>query len=158
MAIVAALIPAPVLAKDSLGVFDDWATFRDPAPSRCYAIARSKSDASLGKFKPFASIGNWPGRNVRGQVHFRLSREIDSARPISLIIGEKTFVMTGGGANVWGRDKKMDAAIVAAMRSASRMNVRATDSNGRRFANAFSLKGAATAIDAASVGCARIRR
>ena len=35
----------------------------------------------------------------------------------------------------------MDAAIVAAMRSADRMTIRATDRRGRRFANSYSLAG-----------------
>jgi len=51
----------------------------------------------------------------------------------------------------------MDAAIVAAMRSAGTMSVSATDSAGRRFTDRYSLEGAATALDAATVGCARVR-
>ena len=48
----------------------------------------------------------------------------------------------------------MDAAIVAAMRSASRMTVASRGSNGARFSDRYSLSGAATAMDAAVVGCA----
>ena len=51
----------------------------------------------------------------------------------------------------------MDAAIIAAMRSADSMSVRAIDRSGRRFTDRYSLEGAATAMDAATVGCARIR-
>ena len=49
----------------------------------------------------------------------------------------------------------MDAAIIAAMRSATRMTIRATDTRGRRFANTYSLAGAATAMDAATLACAQ---
>ena len=49
----------------------------------------------------------------------------------------------------------MDAAIVAAMRSAQSMTIRATDSRGRRFSNTYSLSGAATAMDAATLACSR---
>ena len=51
----------------------------------------------------------------------------------------------------------MDAAIVAAMRSAGSMSISASDSAGHRFTDRYSLEGAATAMDAATVGCARIR-
>jgi len=51
----------------------------------------------------------------------------------------------------------MDAAIVAAMRSAGEMTVSARDATGRGFTNTWSLDGAATAMDAAAVGCARLR-
>ena len=49
----------------------------------------------------------------------------------------------------------MDAAIVAAMRSGSRMSVTATDRGGNRFTDRYSLAGVATAIDAATIACAR---
>jgi hypothetical protein len=51
----------------------------------------------------------------------------------------------------------MDAAIVAAMRSADLMTLTAFDTAGRRFNDRYSLKGAPTAMDAATVGCARTR-
>ena len=70
-------------------------------------------------------------------------------------MGGKSFRLTGGGGDAWGADRAMDAAIVAAMRSAAKMTVRATDTRGRRFANTYSLTGAATAMDAATLACAR---
>jgi hypothetical protein len=51
----------------------------------------------------------------------------------------------------------MDAAIVAAMRSAPGMWISAHDAKGRSFGNGYQLDGAATAMDAATVGCARLR-
>jgi hypothetical protein len=51
----------------------------------------------------------------------------------------------------------MDAAIVAAVRSAATMSVSARDAVGKRFTDRYSLAGAATAMDAATVGCARNR-
>ena len=67
------------------------------------------------------------------------------------------FTLTGGGGDAWARDKAMDAAIVAAMRSAESMTVSARDARGRAFWDTYRLAGAATAMDAASVGCARLR-
>jgi hypothetical protein len=74
-----------------------------------------------------------------------------------LTIGDRKFALTGAGGNAWAKDRTMDAAIVAAMRSASRMTVRAKDSRGRNFSNTYDLDGSATAMDAATVGCARIK-
>ncbi len=51
----------------------------------------------------------------------------------------------------------MDAAIVAAMRSAGGMTVTARARDGRGFSDSYSLAGAATAMDAATVGCAKLR-
>ena len=106
-------------------------------------------------FEPFATVGTWPRRNLRGQVHFRLSRQLAAGSAITLAIGGKSFRLSGGGGDAWAEDRTMDAAIIAAMRSATRMTIRATDTRGRRFANTYSLAGAATAMDAATLACAQ---
>lgn len=152
-----ALLAAPAAAKDSLGVFSGWGAFRDPDAPRCYAIAKPAASRQQRDYEPYATIGTWPGRNVRGQVHLRLSRKISESRPITLIINDRRFDLTGGGGDAWAKDKGMDAAIVAAMRSGSQMVVSAVDTRGRRFSNSYDLAGAATAMDAATVGCARSR-
>jgi hypothetical protein len=155
LAVLAAALAAPLAAKDSLGVFESWGAFRDPDVPRCYAI--SAAQRSSGSYEAYADVGTWPGRGVRGQVHFRLSRELAERPRIALSVGGQRFDLTGGGADAWAADGRMDAAIVAAMRSTSAMSVRATDSAGRRFTDRYSLAGAATAMDAATVGCARLR-
>ena len=161
------LMAAPALAKDDLGVFGEWAAFRDPKVPRCYAIAAaeppsrsssaSRGSAENGRGQPsagYADVATWPKRGVRGQVHFRLSRALHASPRLSLTIGGQRFELTGGGADAWPSGKAGDAAIVAAMRSAPRMAVSGVDSAGRRFTDRYSLDGVATAMDAATVGCA----
>lgn len=150
-------LAAPLAAKDSLGVFSDWGAFRDAAVPRCYAIAAPVANAARREFDAFATVGTWPRRKIRGQVHFRLSRQMAPSSQVSLVIGGRSFRLTGGGADAWAQDRTMDAAIVAAMRSTPRMTIRATDRSGRRYSDSYSLAGAASAIDAATLGCARIR-
>ena len=70
-------------------------------------------------------------------------------------IGGTRFVLAGGGGDAWAQDKAMDAAIVAGMRSARSMTVSSRDARGRRFSDTYVLEGAATAMDAATLGCAR---
>ncbi|RZV33993.1 MAG: hypothetical protein EX262_05600 [Sphingomonadaceae bacterium] len=145
----------PAQARDSLGIFEEWGAFRDPQTPRCYAVAKPSPSSRSRDYAPFAAIGTWPQRNVRGQVHFRLSREIANDRTIRLVIGDRVFELTGGGGDAWARDRAMDAAIVAAMRSGTRMVISASDKRGRRFSDRYNLSGAATAMDAATIGCAR---
>lgn len=148
-------LAAPLAARDSLGVFSDWGAFRDPGVPRCYAIAVPATARGTADLEPYAAIGTWPRRNLRGQVHFRLSRLLARNSTITLRVGERRFRLTGGGGDAWAQDRTMDAAILAAMRSATRMTISATDRRGRRFSNAYSLAGAATAMDAATLACAR---
>lgn len=156
MAIALAAVPLapPLLAKDSLGVYAQWAAFRDAEVPRCYAIAQSGGRAAA---KGYASVGTWPKRGVRGQVHVRLSRALATNANARLAVGSRRFTLTTKGQDAWTKDKAMDAAIIAAIRSATRMSISATAANGRRFTDRYALEGAATAMDAALVGCASFR-
>ena len=147
---------APLAAKDSLGVFSDWAAFRDADVPRCYAIAAAEPARDGTASSGYATVGHWPKRSIRGQVHLRLSQPL-RAKQATMRIGRQSFSLTVDGNNAWARDKTMDAAIIAAMRSAPAMRVTAIGANGRRFTDNYELSGAATAIDAATLGCRRFR-
>jgi hypothetical protein len=157
LAAAAFLTTTPAFARDSLGMFSGWGAFRDAAVPRCYAIAMAEPSTLQRDYQPYADIGTWPKRNVRGQVHFRLSRRLGPTSPIVLSIGRQRFQLTGGGGDAWAADRRMDAAIIAAMRSAPSMTINARGADGRGFSNTWPLAGAATAMDAATIGCARIR-
>lgn len=146
-------IATPGEAKDSLGIFEYWGAFRDPSTPRCYAISRPAGSKGNG----FAAVGSWPRQRVRGQVHFRLSRTRADDAPVILNVGERRFPLVAGKGDAWARDARADAAIIAAMRSAGSMSVQTQGANGRAFADTYRLRGAATAIDAAALGCARLR-
>src|SRR6476646_3706382 len=148
------MLAAPLAARDSLGVFGGWGAFRDPTMPRCYAIAMPRASQRARDYQPFASIGTWPRRGVRGQVHIRLSHKVAANAAIALTIGQQRFALAGGGGDAWAADKRMDAGIVAAMRSAQSMTVSGRDARGRTFSDIYLLEGAATAMDAATVGCA----
>ncbi len=157
LALPTLLVAAPLAAKDSLGVFSEWGAFRDPQTPRCYAIAMALNSNAARDYQPFASVGSWPKRQLRNQIHFRLSRNVSPAGRIVRTVGRGTsFELTGGGGDAWAKDRKMDAAIIAAMRSAGGMTVTARDRNGASFTDRYGLAGAATAMDAATVGCAKL--
>ncbi|MBU6207770.1 MAG: hypothetical protein KGQ42_08790 [Alphaproteobacteria bacterium] len=144
--IAAAIFGADLVqARDSLGVYGDWGAFRDNAPRRCYAIAEPDEHSRYtARWRPFASIGDWPERGVRNQPHFRLSQAISG--PVMLSIDGTKFSLIGGGADAWPPNPTADAAIIAALRSGTSMRV---------GSDTYTLKGAASAIDAAALGCAR---
>ncbi len=151
------LAASPALARDGLGMFGSWASFRDPQVPRCYAIAMAAPSTRQRDFQPYADVAWWPRAQVRGQVHFRLSRKLAPDGKIVLSIGDQRIALTGGGGDAWASDKRGDAAVIAAMRSAGSMTVSARDAAGQGFSNTWDLTGAATAMDAAAVGCASLR-
>ncbi|MEP5938712.1 MAG: hypothetical protein ABJ239_10320 [Erythrobacter sp.] len=157
-AVLATLSAAPASAKDSLGVYDNWAVFRDASVPRCYTIAKAEPSRRASEqtldYEPYLTVATWPGRNIRNQLHIRLSRKLAANPRLRLVIGSRGFNLTAGGGDGWARDKAMDAAIIAVMRSATLLSVTGTDTNGKRFTDRYSLDGVATAIDAATLGCA----
>ena len=157
LTLVALVLPAASQARDALGMFGEWGAFHDANPARCYAIGMAIPSALRRDFQPWADVAIWKnvgGQVVRGQVHFRLSRKLASGGKIDLALGGQHFALTGGGADAWGVDRRMDAAITAAMRSASEMAVSARGTDGKGFSNTWKLGGAASAMDAAALGCA----
>ncbi|MBV8687450.1 MAG: hypothetical protein JOZ90_14530 [Alphaproteobacteria bacterium] len=144
-------VAAPVAAQqDSLGIFSQWGAFRDAR--RCYAVAQPEGPRPDGAF---AAVSWWPGTGVRGQVHFRLDRGKRQGSALLLRIDARTFQLIGGGEDAWAPDARADAEIVAAMRTGIDMSLETRAEGGALIRNLYRLRGAASAMDAAAIGCAR---
>ena len=148
-------IPAPALARDTLGVFDGWGAFADPRPRRCYAIAEPDARRRSATWRPFAAISAWPARGVRAQINIRLRKAKRPGAPVLLTVGDTKFALVAGGADAWAPNAAIDAQIVAAMRRADGMRIETRARDGTRLIDTYRLRGAATAIDAATLACAR---
>lgn len=158
---LAALLLLPLLTplalhaaeRQTLGVFGEWAAFRDAEGPRCYAIAKPFSTHGAPQFKSYASVGNWPNSRIRSQFYVRLSKPLGKGRELRLTIGERRFILRGNGMHGWAGDARMDAAIASAMRASDHLRVYGTTESGGTINDIYNLRGAATAIDAAALGC-----
>ena len=137
---------APLLAKERLGAYQSWAAFKDAEVPRCYAIGSPDESSGSGGY---VSIGFWPKRGLSHQLNVRLSRTRSSDAGITLSVGGRRFQLTADGNTGRGKDRAMDLAIIAAMRSSQSMSVQSSG-----ITDAYALRGAASAIDAAALGCA----
>jgi len=157
LGLAGSVIASPISAKDSLGIFNSWGAFRDPEIPRCYAIAESEEITGKAERKSYATIGFWPKRSIRRQFHVRLSRDRSTNSRLMVSVAGRRFQLTANRSDGWSQDKRMDAAIIAAIRSATSMTVESIGRDGKPIVDAYRLRGAATAIDAASLGCSRLR-
>ena len=149
-------VGAPVAAQQqSLGIFGLWGAFAERA--RCYAIAEPRQPAKAGEGRRFASVGWWPDRGVRGQIHIRFAQAKRPGSAVLMRIDDHTFQLSGGGADAWAPDVRADAEIVAAMRVGLEMTVETRNARGGLLRDSYTLRGAATALDAAAIACARRR-
>jgi hypothetical protein len=148
------VLAMPALAqRQSLGIFGTWGAFR--GPDRCYAIAEPIQAPRPGDGRGFASVGYWPARGVGGQAFFRLSRAKREGSAVLLRIDDRTFQLRAGGADAWAADSAADAELVSAMRTGIEMSVETRSASGGLVRDSYRLRGAATAIDAAAIACAR---
>ena len=150
---LAAVAGANAPAREGLGVWGTWGAFRDASPYRCFAIATPARTGARPSWRPFASVASWPRVHRRQIVFARLSARRDPAAAITLSVGERHFRMAGQGSGVWSPDASTDRAVVAALRGERSMSIETVSANGRAFADTYVLGGAATAIDAATLGC-----
>ena len=147
-------LAAPALAQtQTLGAWGNWAAFRDSA--RCYAISQPYEAPEAQGWQPFASVGTWPGRARGGQLHVRLSRAARAGSAVLLRIDGRTFQLTGAGRDAWAPDGRADADIQTAMRTGIDLVVETRSTEGAQVRDLYRLRGAATAMDAASIACAR---
>jgi len=143
------------VARDRLGVWNEWGAFRDAAVPRCYAIAMAvEQPGQRREVQPFVTVANWPRRAIYGEVHVRLSRQPLAGKPVTIAIGAQKFALVANGVDAWAADRRTDAALIAALRSSADMTVSAPGRDGRLVRDSYHLSGAASAIDAASLGCA----
>ena len=154
--VLALSAPAPA-QRTSLGIHGHWGAFEEQDPRRCFAITEPSRRARRNMPRGFASIGYWPERGVLGQIHFRLSVNKRPGSAVLLKIDDRTFQLVGGVNNAWAQDPRADAEIVAAIRRGVAMTVETRSERGMLVRDNYELAGAATAIDAAAIGCARSR-
>ncbi|NJM51790.1 MAG: hypothetical protein HC843_13745 [Sphingomonadales bacterium] len=153
-ALAALLCSGAVLARDRLGIYNGWAAFKDAETPRCYAIASPEERISGSSRPGYLSIGFWPSQGVTHQIYVNLSRDRSTNSAVTLTAGGRRFRLRGAPSGGWASDRRMDLAIVAAIRSSASLSVESIGRDGRSIVDAYNLRGAPSAIDAAALGCA----
>lgn len=150
-------LAAPAQARESLGIFEGWAAFRDGEPVRCFAISEPDEGESGGTHRPFAAISWWPRNGVKGQIHFRLRYDRGEGRDVMLRVGTRRWRLSPGKGDAWAPSARHDAYIIAKIRQSTSMSISTTGPKGGKFTDVYTLRGAASAMDAAALGCATAR-
>ncbi|MEH3122617.1 MAG: hypothetical protein PGN16_11645 [Sphingomonas phyllosphaerae] len=149
-----ALLAAAAL-REPLGVWQRWAAVRETPGPHCLAIAQPlRRDGSTDRRGGFALVAARQGPARAPSVLFHLTRPRGEGAPLTLVIGDRRFALTGDRQSARAADPATDRAIVGAMRGANAMTLSTLDAGGRTLSDTYPLAGAATAIDAAQLGCA----
>jgi len=120
-------------------------------PGRAASRWRNRSAAPVGS----ALVAARQGATRAPSILFRLTRPRGEGAPLTLVIGDRRFALASDRESARAGDPETDRAIVGAMRGATGMTLTTLDAAGRPLGDTYPLAGAATAIDAAQLGCAR---
>ena len=122
---------------------------------QCDAGSLSLLSASKTRLQGRASL-SFDARSRHGQFAAALSKPVASGGSAMLTIDDQPFLLVARGVGAWSRGPAQEAAIIAALRGATRMRIEARSSRGVRFIDRYDLSGAPTAIDAAAACAAAL--
>jgi hypothetical protein len=140
-------LPAPALAKETLGVFGDWGAFK--TARGCYAVTQSSSAAQGRKSPATLGVARFAGqRGVQASMSLGTA-----ARSAKLTVGGQGFSPRIEGDMAWMPDANGDAILIAAMARSSSAASTLVSARGNRLADRFSLTGFANALRAIQSAC-----
>ncbi|GAA4008888.1 hypothetical protein GCM10022280_02070 [Sphingomonas swuensis] len=146
------LVPSVAGAQRLIHAGANWAAL-ERGPGRCEAVGRSELVVPKGGIQPRAAFAFSRDGRRRGELHLILSRPARPGADALLQVGDASFLLFTRGRSAWSRGAAQERAILAAIRQATEMRVRAQGVGGR-VSDRYLLAGAPTAIDAAALGCA----
>ena len=148
------IVTAPVSAeRHSAGIFFSWGAFVEAAPRRCFAIARPPAFRGTAAASPFVSVSFSAARP--GEVHARLRQAPRAGSSVLLRIDGRSFPLAARGRDAWLADPQASSSVLGLMRTGRTLAVESRSAAGGRMRDLYPLRGAAGAIDAAAVACAR---
>lgn len=153
---VLALAGTPVSAKQ-IGTFKDWSAHSEgKATARtCWIYSEPVKDE--GKYSKrgriYLLVTHRPAEKTVNQVQFTAGYTFKKGSAVQVAIGARKFELFTNADTAWARSAKDDAALVAAMRSGSRMIVTGQSSRGTRTKDTYSLAGISAAHNAIGKVC-----
>ncbi len=159
VALLGAAGTAPVLAAGpkQLGTFGPWSAHAlvEASGKTCYMYGEPKS--STGKYKrrdeTFIQITHRPAEGARNQVSVTAGYTYRRDSEVDVDIDGRAFALFTDRDTAWAREKRDDAALVAAMKAGRAMIVRGTSARGTLTTDTYSLKGFTAAHTAIGKAC-----
>lgn len=134
-----------------IGQYNAWGsyTYNGNSGKVCYVLSvpTEKQPSSLDHGNIFFSVSQMPGKNVSFEPQFISSYDFQESAPVIVVVGDKNFSMFTKGKLAWLENAAEEPALVAAMKSGSSMQVKATSKRGNATSYSFSLSGVTAALD-----------
>ena len=151
-----ATVAGPLAAADS-GVYKDWIvhTYREANSKVCLIYSTPKK--AEGKYTRrgaiYAIVGHRPGEKITNQVQLEAGYTYQKDSEVTVEIGDKKFTLFSENDSAWVDSRKVEGALVKAMKSGHRMIVRGVSSRGTKTTDTYSLAGFTAAHNAIGKAC-----
>jgi outer membrane biosynthesis protein TonB len=148
----------PAKPPVAVGSYGDWNAMTAHGQGKdktCYALAEPKDrqPAKLQRDKGYIFISSRPGEGVRNEVAIILGFPLKDGGAASAEIDGAAFELVTKGTNAWVKNPAKEKEFVDALRSGSKLVVKAPSTKGNVTTDIYSLKGLSDALGRVQKEC-----
>ncbi len=141
----------PAFAKETIGVFGEWGTFRDTRGSTvCYVVSAPSASSGKGRAAPQLVVSIWPRQNIGAQVMVGGGAPVKS---MNARVNGASFTLSVRGESGWMPDAHGDLTMLSALAGASRVTIEGRTTRGTKFSDSYALTGFSEAWGSAQKAC-----
>ncbi|WP_018266112.1 invasion associated locus B family protein [Methylosinus sp. LW4] len=142
----------------AIGSYGDWNAMTAHGQGKdktCYALAEPKDrqPAKLQRDKAYVFISTRPGEGVRNEVAIILGFAAKDGGAASADIDGDNFELVTKGSNAWVKNPAKEKEFVEALKSGTKLVVKAPSAKGNVTTDSYSLKGLSDALGRVQKEC-----
>ena len=137
--------------------YGDWGAYAASGKDKtCYALGSPKERQPKAKMKDtqaFVFISTRPGEGVRNEVAINLGYATKDGGSATADVDDDKFELVTKGVNAWVKNPAKEKEFVEALRTGSKLSVKAASAKGTTTVDSYSLKGLSDALARVSQEC-----
>jgi invasion protein IalB len=142
---------------EQLGTYGDWGAYAAPGKDKtCYALGSPKERQPKAKMKDtqaFIFISTRPGEGVRNEVAINLGYATKDGGAATADVDDDKFELVTKGVNAWVKNPAKEKEFVEALKTGSKLFVKAASAKGTTSVDSYSLKGLSDALARVAQEC-----
>jgi hypothetical protein len=159
LAALGSLIAAHAVAQtvDLVERTGSWSLYADTATPKqtCFVASQPQAVEPIGANRGpiFFYVSAWPKDGVKTEPSVKVGYPIDSAKDMTITIGNDTFKLFSNGERGFVSDPTEELKLIEAMKKGSTAIVKATSSRGTSTTDTYSLSGITQALQKLTEAC-----
>ena len=142
---------------EQLGSYGDWGAYAAAGKDKtCYALGSPKERQPKAKMKDtqaFIFISTRPGEGVRNEVAINLGYATKDGGAATADVDDDKFELVTKGMNAWVKNPAKEKEFVEALKTGSKLFVKAASAKGTTSVDSYSLKGLSDALARVAQEC-----